>query len=461
MQTLKVFSPFDETLIDELMMMDEEAIENILSQAHSVYQDRSHWLPSAKRIEILDKFLQLMELRRHDLALASAMEGGKPLIDSAVEVERAISGIRYAISQIMHDAGQQIPMGLTPSSEPYLAYTYKEPVGVVLAISAFNHPVNLIIHQVIPAVAVGCPVIVKPAATTPLSCVTLVNMLYEAGLPKAWCQILLCDNQQAERVVSDSRVSFLSFIGSSKVGWYLRSRLSPGAHCALEHGGAAPIIVDEQADLEQCVPSLVKGGYYHAGQVCVSVQRVYVHHKLIKVFAKKMTEMTQKLLVGDPTHEETQVGPLIGRREVNRVDDWVKQAIAKGARLLCGGQKIGETCYQPTLLMDPPADVNVSTQEIFGPVVCLYTYKERRHAIEQANQLPYFFQAGVFSKNIDVAIDCVEKLNATAVMVNEHSAFRVDWMPFGGRRHSGLGVGGIPYSMQDLTYEKMMVIKRG
>ncbi len=207
------------------------------------------------------------------------------------------------------------------------------------------------------------------------------------------------------------------------------------------------------------LPALAKGGFYHAGQVCVSVQRVFVHKSIFNKVAEGLSELASQLIVGDQMDPATEVGPLILPREVDRVEQWVNEAVAAGAMLLCGGKRISQTCYQPTVLVNPPMDVKVSTSEIFGPVVCMYSYTERDKAIEIANSLDAHFQAAVFTENLDIALDCIKKLNATAVMVNDHTAFRVDWMPFGGRDASGIGMGGIQYSMQEMTREKLMVIK--
>jgi len=459
MNELQVLCPYDEQLIETFPLVNEQMADVMLADAYHTYLDRDNWLPPYQRIAILEKVVSIMQQRRDELALAAATEGGKPLTDSQIEADRAIAGVKMAIAYIPQLCGQEVPMNLSPSTANRLAYTFREPGGVVFAISAFNHPLNLIVHQVIPAIAVGCPVIVKPASSTPMSCMNLVNILYEAGLPKQWCQPMLCQNSLAEHVVSDQRISFLSFIGSGKVGWYLRTKLAPGTHCAFEHGGAAAVIVEPDADLEVALPLLVKGGYYHAGQVCVSVQRAFVHQKISKQFAKGLSDLVGELMVGDPRDLATEVGPLITPQEVNRVHDWVQQAVSHGAKLLCGGEVLSDTCYKPTVLLDPPFNVKVSKQEIFGPVVCVYSYKDRQEAITQANELSYSFQAAVFCKDIDVALDSVRRLNATAVMVNDSTTFRADWMPFGGRKHSGLGMGGIPYSMHDMSYEKLMVVR--
>jgi acyl-CoA reductase-like NAD-dependent aldehyde dehydrogenase len=341
-----------------------------------------------------------------------------------------------------------------------LAFTRFEPIGVVLAYSAFNHPLNLIVHQVGPAIAAGCPVIVKPAKATPLSCFRFVSILREAGLPDEWCQAMITAKQElATTMVADRRLGFFSFIGSGKVGWELRSKLAPGARCSLEHGGVAPVIVAEDADLDAALPLLCKGGFYHAGQVCVSVQRIYADKKNAQHLADRLAALATKLKVGDPTLPETEVGPLIRESEVRRVDDWVHEAADRGAKVLCGGQAVGMRCYAPTVLFDPPDDCRVSNHEVFGPVVCVYSYEKLDDAIARSNALPYAFQAAIFTKDIDTALRATRRLEAAAVMVNDHTAFRVDWMPFAGLRESGYGIGGIPFTMHDMQIKKLVVIK--
>ena len=456
---LKVVSPYDQSLIKEIPLVGKVEVEHALATAYGLFQDQSKWITAHERIAILERTAEIMKTRIEELTITAAKEGGKPFNDSKVEVLRAINGVKIAAEHIGQLKGEQIPMGLTKASEGRIAFTSREPIGVVSSISAFNHPLNLIIHQSVTAIAAGCPVIIKPALTTPLSCLAFVEILAEAGLPKGWCQSIVCENEAAEQLVTDSRVNYFSFIGSAKVGWFLRSKLSPGTRCALEHGGAAPVIVDKDANISEMLPALTKGGFYHAGQVCVSVQRVFVHQSIFNKVAEGLSQLASKLIVGDQMDPTTEVGPLILPREVDRVEQWVNEAIAAGTKLLCGGKRISDTCYQPTVLLNPPMDVKVSTSEIFGPVVCVYSYTDRDKAIEIANSLDVHFQAAVFTENLDIALDCVKKLNATAVMVNDHTAFRVDWMPFGGRDASGIGMGGIQYSMHEMTREKLMVIK--
>ena len=456
---ITVTAPYDNRVLATLDTADSSAVETAVATASALFKDKSKWLSATERITILEKTAALMREQFNELVMEAASEGGKPFNDSRIEVERAIDGVLNCIECIRTDHGTEIPMGINPASEQRMAFTRSEPIGVVVAVSAFNHPLNLIIHQVGPAIATGCPVIIKPAEDTPLSCYRFIRILREAGLPDQWCQALVVsDLDVATQLVTDSRVSFFSFIGSANVGWMLRSKLAPGTRCALEHGGVAPVIVEADADLAQALPLLAKGGFYHAGQVCVSVQRVFCHKDIVEQVASDLAKIADKLIVGDPTLPETEVGPLIRTREVERIHNWVNQAVSDGAELLTGG-KINGNCYQPTVLLNPPADSIVSTHEIFGPVICVYSYENVDDAIKQANALPFAFQASIFTRTIDNALHAYKNLDASAVMINDHTAFRVDWMPFAGLRHSGLGVGGIPHTYQDMQVKKMMVLK--
>jgi len=458
-KTLRIESPFDRSLIAETHIHDADEAEKAMQCAYDLFVDRSRWLPAHRRIAILERTAAIMEQRVDELTRTAAQEGGKPWVDSKVEVMRAINGVKLSAQEAGRIAGEQIPMGNTAASENRLAFTIREPIGVVMSISAFNHPLNLIVHQTATAFAAGCPVVVKPASTTPMSCFALVDIYREAGMPEAWVQPIVCDNETAEKLATDKRVNYLSFIGSERVGWYLKSKLAPGTRCALEHGGAAPVIVEPDADLADMIPLLVKGGFYHAGQVCVSVQRVFVHESIARSVAVSVAAQAAKLKVGDPLNPDTEVGPLILPKEVDRLEQWVAAAQHAGAEVLTGGHRLSDTTFAPTVLWNPPHDAEVSTKEIFGPVVCIYPYTDRNDAIRRANELDYHFQAAVFTKHLDVAFDTVAKLNASAVMVNDHTAFRVDWMPFGGRDASGEGLGGIPHSVHEMTRTKLMVLR--
>jgi acyl-CoA reductase-like NAD-dependent aldehyde dehydrogenase len=459
MDTIKIHSPFDGRLLDEIEVSDQAGVDKALELARDAYEDQGKWLPKHERVAILEKTVQIMSSRIEELTRIAASEGGKPYMDSKVEVERAINGVKLAIEHMGVFEGKEIAMGHTASSTNRIAYTMKEPIGVVAAISAFNHPLNLAVHQCVPAIAVGSPVIIKPSETTPMSAINFVDILYEAGLPKAWCQVIVCHREAAQYLATHPKIDYLTFIGSGAVGWHLNSLVAPGTRVGLEHGGVAPVIVEPDADMKELIPALIKGGFYHAGQVCVSVQRIYVHESICDEVSTKLTQAAKKLIIGDPLDPKTEVGPLITHQEVDRVASWVNEAVAGGAKLLCGGKAVSESCYEATILLNPPSDAKVSTLEVFGPVICIYSYRDIDQAIKAANSLNVSFQAAVFTKNIDTALYAVKRLNGTAVMVNDHTAFRVDWMPFGGAKASGLGLGGIPYSMEEMSQEKLMVIK--
>jgi len=458
-EILKVTSPYDHHLIKEIPLAGEKQAEETLARAFALFNSPDRWLKRHQRITILERLAHLMESRVEELAVMAAEEGGKPYKDSKVEVLRAINGVKIAIAELYAMRGEEIPMGMTEPSVNRLAFTTREPIGVVMAISAFNHPLNLIVHQVIPAIAAGCPVIVKPASATPLSCLTLVSMLYDAGLPPDYCTPLVCNRRIAEGLAADPRVSFLSFIGSAEVGWHLRSNLAPGTRIALEHGGVAPVIIDKSARLDEAVPALLKAGFYHAGQVCVSVQRIFAHSDIADELTALLVEGAAKLITGDPLDPSTDVGPLITNGDVIRIHEWVTEAKRLGGRILAGGHILSDSTYAPTIIFNPSEEAKVSVNEVFGPVIVVYPYRLLQEAIERSNSLRFAFQSAIFTRDIDTAMQAASRMNASAVMINDHTAFRVDWMPFGGRDESGIGFGGIPYAMKEMTREKMIVIR--
>lgn len=456
---LHVYSPFDGALLAQVETVDEPGGRQALARAHGLYASRESWLKPSQRLEILTNAATRLAEEADRLADIALKEGGKPLVDTRIELARAVDGLRLCAQCIRTDHGEEIPMAINPASMGRLALTRHEPIGVVLAYSAFNHPVNLIVHQVGPAIAAGCPVVVKPASETPMSCYEVVRVLREAGLPPEWCQVISTSGHDvSEALVSDPRVGFFSFIGSAGVGWRLRSQLAPGARCALEHGGIAPVLIAEDADIDAAIPLLAKGGFYHAGQVCISVQRVYCPTAMAEQVATRLAEAGAAMEVGDPGLDTTEIGPLIRQREVARVDGAVKAAVAAGARLIGGGEPVGERCYAPTVLLNPPAEAEVTCHEIFGPVISVYACADMDEAIARANATDFSFQAAVFTRDIDTALHAYRQLNASAVMVNDQTAFRVDWMPFAGLRHSGHGVGGIPHTYAEMQIEKMLVI---
>jgi acyl-CoA reductase-like NAD-dependent aldehyde dehydrogenase len=337
---VSVVSPFDSTVVGSIETVGMTGLDRVLNNSVALYRDRSSWLPAKQRAAILERTARLMEIRSEQLIKIAVAEGGKPYQDTRVELIHAIDGMRKCRE------------GLDSN---------RDPTGPVVAVSPFNHPLNLIVHQIGPAITAGCPVIIKPSEKTPLSAFALVDILREASLPDGWCQPLLTEDLSvAEALVFDPRVAFFSFIGSTKVGRGLRARLPPEARCELEYGSAVPVIIAEDADFKAILPLLVKGGFYHAGQVCVSVQRIYVHRSTAGQLAENLARLAAGLKVGDPADPKTEVGPMIQHQEVDRVEAWVNEALAEGAKLLAGGERISTSLYRPTVLLNPSETSKVS-----------------------------------------------------------------------------------------------------
>mgnify|MGYP002793036366 CR=1 FL=1 len=457
---LEVKSPWNAKILEKVPQNNDGQIEKILAKASIASKNKGLDFPPNERIKVFKKFSQKIGENLSQLASLAASEGGKPIKDSLIEIKRGMDGVDCCIEVLKNDSGNVIPMNIDEASKNRMAFTQKEPIGVVLAISAFNHPFNLIIHQIIPAIATGCIVVVKPAEDTPLSCLKIIDMLHESGLPKNRCFFVMPETLElATKLVEDKRVDFFSFIGSSKVGWFLRSKLSPGTRCALEHGGIAPTFLTESAELDSCCKSLARGAFYHSGQVCVSVQRIFVNSKVLEEFLDKFTPIVSDLEVGDPLIESTDLGPLIRNSEVERVDKWVKESIDNGSKLLLGGKKISNTAYDKTILLNPNQNDIISKNEIFGPVVCVYPYEKFESAIEVANSVNASFQSSIFTNNVNELLKFYQNINASAVFHNDHTAFRVDWMPFSGLKESGHGVGGIKYTMHEMQIDKMLVLR--
>lgn len=463
MSVIKVTNPYDGTLIAEKSSTSQEAGFAALDAAFRAHEMHRNGPPLHERRRILEATLAILEQKSERLATQATAEGGKPIADSRIEIERGLEGIREAVRILCTAATAPVPMGFTLSSANHRSHFRAVPLGPVLGIAAFNHPFNLIIHQVIPAVTAGCPVIIKPSLDTPLTCLAIVDALHEAGLPQNRCTAVLSSNETTAKLASDARARFVSFVGSSEVGWRLRSGLAPGSTCTLEHGGAAPVIIAPDFNFKECTTScaqaLARASFYHAGQVCISAQRIYVPKPALDLFLAEFIAATQQLGCGDPMDLRTVVGPLIRAAEVERIDQWIGEAIKEGAQCLLGNKKITDSVYSPTILLNPSRKSKVSQREVFGPVVCLYSYEDLNDAIAAANALPFSFHASVYTPNLATADSVVDGLDATCVLINEHPAFRVDWMPFGGRRQSGMGTGGIGHSIADMTINKLIIQK--
>lgn len=454
-----VKSPYSGKDLASVARADDAAIEQALKNAHESFHEEMLSMPAHQRAAILYKVARLIEGNHEELSLLIAHEGGKPLKDARVEVTRAMNTTKMSGDEALQLNGETLTMDRSPGTENCLAYTIRVPVGPVLAISAFNHPVNLICHQVCTAFAAGNSVVVKPASQTPLSCHRILELFREAGAPEKALSLAAVSGSKGDVLVQDSRIRFITFIGGEDVGWEIRKKAQPGVRIALEHGGTGTAIVDKDVDLSNALPSITRGAFYHAGQVCVSTQIVHVHESLYEKVVHDLAERARQLVVGDPADPKTDVGPLISRKDVERVDEWVREAVSQGAKLICGGEKVGETCYAPTILADTTPNMKVSCKEIFGPVLCLTPYSDIQSVITEMNDSPYSFQSAIYTNNITLAHKAARQIETKAFMINESTAFRVDWMPFGGAKRSGLGVGGTRHAVHDMTEEKLVVVR--
>lgn len=458
-EPLKVFSPYDHRHLGDLPYSTEQEINVFLSRAKALNGDLKCVLPLSQRRSVLHKASELLKAKKVEFMECMVAEGGKPVRDSEVEFDRAVLGLEYLAAYLLTMSGREIPMGLNEASGQRRAFTIREPLGTVLAISAFNHPLNLIVHQVAPAFASGCPVLVKPASTTPLTCQKFVDIMHEAGAPKEWLALAIIPASLAEKIARSAQIDHLSFIGSSQVGFSLKSILAPGVSCTLEHGGAAPVIINNDADLAVALPSIIKGGFYHSGQVCVSVQRVLVAESIYPEVKETLCALAESLILGDPSSYKTDLGPIITVGERDRINSWQEEAVKLGARVLSGGKTLDRQFFTPTILENVSPTCKLGSQEAFGPILVLYPFKNMAEAIAQANSLPYLFQAAIFTRDMDTAFFAASRLKGTSVMINDHTAFRVDWMPFGGRQESGEGMGGLVDTMLKLSPEKLLVFK--
>lgn len=458
MTSIKVLNPYSSNCIQTVELSSKKNAFAKLEEASALYHKHPKGLSKEKRISILEKFHEKFKEAKEQLIQLAVLEGAKPINDTEVEFNRALDGIKLGIQAIRSIIGQQIPMNLNTASTNKLAYTIKSPVGVVLSISAFNHPINLAIHQIVPAIAAGCPVIYKPALTTPLVSEKIIELIYDSGLPKEWCTYLVCNNETTAELAQSPLLGYISFIGSSKIGWNIKAKIAPGVKIALEHGGNAPVVVRADANLKLAIPQIAKAGFYHAGQVCVSAQRIYVHESICDSFVAQINRLAQTQKLGNPLSTDTEIGPIISAISFDRIDKWVQDAIDEGATLIAGGNKLQNNCYEPTILLNPSEKSKVTEEEIFGPVICIYSFSSDDEAIIRANNSRYCFQSAVFTESLNTALRYTQDLNGSAVLINSHPAFRVDWMPFGGQGLSGYGLGGISYSTEEMLEQKLIII---
>ncbi|HEU4450331.1 MAG TPA: aldehyde dehydrogenase family protein [Gaiellaceae bacterium] len=415
-------------------------------------------LPAHRRAEILERTAALVAERQDEIARTICDEAGKPLKAARVEADRAVSTYLSAAAEARTLAGEVVPMDASPAGVGKLAYTLRVPIGVVGAISPFNFPFNLVAHKVAPALAAGCAVVLKPASQTPLSALLLAELETEAGLPPGWLNVLVGPASEiGDVLVEDERVRLISFTGSAEVGWKLRERAAT-KKVLLELGNATPVIVEADADVEGAAGKVAANAFSFAGQSCISVQRVYVQRAAYEDFVSTLVPKVEALALGDPADEATDVGPVIDEDARERILAWIEEAKAQGATVLTGGDETGEGVIRPTVLAGVTPAMKVSCREVFGPVCTVTPYDAFEDALELANGTEYGLQAGVFTRDVGKALAAGAALEFGGVLVNEAPTFRADQMPYGGVKASGNTKEGPPYSVREMTEERLVVI---
>jgi aldehyde dehydrogenase (NAD+) len=453
--TLEVKSPYDDSVVAEIGVPTEADVEEAAATAASTFEE-SKKLPIHARADALDHISKRLGETIEENAKLIAAEGGKPLKWATVEATRAVSTYRWASETIRHGDDELMRLDTEAALGSRVGVLRRFPLGPVLGITPFNFPLNLVAHKVAPALGVGAPIVVKPASATPIGSLRLAEFFSETDLPKGMYQVLPVNSKVADGMARDDRYRKISFTGSSEIGWYLKG-LDPKKRVTLELGGNAGVIVHSDADLDFAAQRIAFGGYYQAGQSCISVQRVFVASEVYDDFAVRLTKQVESLKTGDPMDPTVDVGPVIQRKEVDRIAEWVKEAVSQGAEVLTGGEGDGPF-FQPTLISDVKPEMKVCREEIFGPVVTISPYQTFEEALALVNDSKFGLQAGVFTNDINRAFEAHRTIEVGGVIVNDVSAFRADQMPYGGSKESGFGREGLRFAMEEMTEPRIMVL---
>jgi len=451
---IDVRSPYSGDVVGRVAKAGADEARRAIDAAERAMADP---LPAHKRAEILSRVAGYIGRRHEEVAQTICAEAGKPLKAARIEATRAMSTYTFAAVEARKLAGDMVPMSASQAGEGKLAFTLRQPVGVVAAISPFNFPLNLVAHKIAPALAAGCAVVLKPAAQTPMSALLLAELETEAGLPRGWLNVLVGPSSEiGDVLVADERVKLISFTGSVPVGWSIRER-APRKRVTLELGNSTPVIVEADADVEDTASKLAAHAFSFAGQSCISVQRIYIAREVYDRFLETFVPKVEALNVGDPADEDTDVGPVIDAESRERILDWIGEARQRGAQILAGGELDGEL-IRPTVIAAADPDLRVSCEEVFGPVCTVAGYDSLDEAIELANGTRFGLQAGIFTGRIDVALRAAQELEFGGVTINEAPTFRADQMPYGGVKDSGNTREGPAYAIRELTEERLVVV---
>ena len=456
--SLSVRDKFTGQVLGEVALADENQVNEAVENAIRAFDDFKY-SSAERRAEILQIIYDIVSSERDTFADLIIKEAGKPSGYAKNEIRRALDNLSTGIRETLNFAGRMIPMDYL-NGKGKTAYALRVPYGPVLGISPFNFPLNLALHKIIPAIATGSPVILKPAPQTPLTMMLLAEKLQDYNLPKGILQVVMTDNENAEKLVKNPAFQIFSFTGSDKVGWYLKS-ISPAKKVFLEMGGNAAVYIDETADIKRAARKLAYGSFLYAGQICISVQRIYVHQKTAEEFTDEFLKETGKIKSGNPADEEVTNGPLISEKDLFRMEEWVNEAVEKGAEILVGGKILDREhhIFEPTVLTGTNFGMKVIAEEIFGPVVNINPVDDIHEAIAEINRSKYGLQHSIYSDSMKNIQTFIQKVDAGGIMVNEIPGFRIDSMPYGGMKASGIGREGARWAMEEYTQLKLITLQ--
>ena len=454
-KAVEVTNPYDGEAIGSVHQAEEAEAEHAIRAAQQAFPELRR-MPLYRRAEALRKITEGIRERSEELARMICREAGKPITDARGEVARAILNFQTAVEETKRLGGEVIPLDLAAGSESRVGIVRRFPIGPVLGISPFNFPLNLVGHKIAPAIASGNPIVLKPAPKTPVTALMLGEIIATAELPAGSVSILPCGNELAQKMATDDRFKLLSFTGSAKVGWYLKSKAGK-KKVLLELGGNAGVIIHRDADLDLAARRCAAGGFSYAGQSCISVQRIFVHEPVIKPFMDRFLNLVRGLKTGDPMDEGTNVGPMINSDAAERTEQWVEEAVRQGAKVLIGGKRRGRM-FEPTVLTDVTPMMKVCSEEVFAPLVVVIAYHDFDEALSSLNNSAYGLQAGLFTNDLKKIFQAYEELEIGGLMVNEVSSYRIDPMPYGGVKDSGLGREGVRYAIEEMTEPKLLAL---
>ena len=454
--SIDVVDPFQHKVIGRIPACTSVEIDRAVAQAQGALK---RGLPQWQRAKILDVAAVRLAARREEFAQLIARESAKPIRTARIEVDRAVGTFEFSAAEARKLAGEMIPMEALAAGEGKIGFTLRVPVGVIGAIAPFNFPLNLVVHKVGPAIAAGCPIILKPASQTPFTSIALAEMLIdECGLPSDWLHVATGGGSTVGNALVDHPdIALITFTGSPEVGWRIRSR-APRKKVGLELGNNAPIVIEADGDWRTAAAKIRLAGFSHAGQSCISTQRIFVHSSIAADFTRELISQVSTLVVGDPLDEATEVSALISLAERDRVASWIHEATTQGATIACGGTLDENGVLLPTIILNARPEMKVCSREVFGPVVTVTTYDEVGNALEMANDSDFGLQAAIFTSRIDTALQAIKSLDFGGVVVNDVPTFRADQQPYGGLRDSGNTREGPAYSVKEMTEIRMVML---